>query len=157
MGLGMYLIASRYLSGYEFEREREDPEVPKFDAVLEASGLREYISEDSPALEVHVNVCYWRKANAIHRWFIENVADGVDDCKPVYVSVEDLEKLLSLARKALETQDTTLLPTQPGFFFGSIEYDGWYWENIVWTITQLERILEADIAEHVEFYYRASW
>lgn len=24
---------------------------------------------------------YWRKANAIHRWFVDNVQHGDDDCR----------------------------------------------------------------------------
>ena len=25
-------------------------------------------------------IASWRKANAIHKWFVDNVQDGVDDC-----------------------------------------------------------------------------
>ena len=28
-------------------------------------------------------VGYWRKQNAIHNWFVENVQDGIDDCDQV--------------------------------------------------------------------------
>ena len=28
-----------------------------------------------------VCVAYWRKANAIHSWFVENCQDGVDECQ----------------------------------------------------------------------------
>lgn len=46
-------------------------------------------------------VGYWRKANAIHNWFVENVQDGEDDCKEYYVSKEQLEELLGLVNKVL--------------------------------------------------------
>ena len=46
-----------------------------------------------------------------------------------------------------------LLPTQPGFFFGGTEYDGWYVESLDNTIEMLEPLLEED----GEFYYQASW
>lgn len=36
---------------------------------------------------------YWRKANAIHRWFVQNVQGGNDDCGSYEVSVEDLCRL----------------------------------------------------------------
>ena len=30
--------------------------------------------------ETHEEVGYWRKANAIHGWFVRNVQNGKDDC-----------------------------------------------------------------------------
>ena len=39
-------------------------------------------------------VGYWRKANAIHRWFVDVVQHGEDDCKLYEVSKEQLEELL---------------------------------------------------------------
>lgn len=40
-------------------------------------------------------VGYWRKANHIHNWFVENVQDGEDDCRyHGEVTKEDLEELL---------------------------------------------------------------
>ncbi len=35
---------------------------------------------------------YWRKANGIHAWFVQNVQEGEDDCKEYYVSQSKLEK-----------------------------------------------------------------
>ena len=29
---------------------------------------------------------YWRKANQIHKWFVDNVQGGIDDCRPYPVS-----------------------------------------------------------------------
>lgn len=31
--------------------------------------------------EITEEVGYWRKANAIHGWFVDNVQKGNDDCK----------------------------------------------------------------------------
>ena len=44
----------------------------------------------------------WRKANQIHRWFVENVQDGNDDCEIYEVSKEQLEELLTLCKIVLE-------------------------------------------------------
>jgi hypothetical protein len=38
-------------------------------------------------------VGYWRKANHIHKWFVDNVQEGEDDCKEYYVSIEKLHEL----------------------------------------------------------------
>ena len=49
-------------------------------------------------------IAYWRKANAIHGWFVRNCADGVDECQPIAVSREALNHLrndviVALAKK----------------------------------------------------------
>lgn len=47
-------------------------------------------------------VGYWRKANEIHNWFVENVQDGEDDCRyHREVTREVLEELLSMCNKVL--------------------------------------------------------
>ena len=49
-------------------------------------------------------VGYWRKANQIHAWFVENVQDGIDDCQYHHeVTKEILEKLLSVCKEVLES------------------------------------------------------
>jgi len=44
---------------------------------------------------------YWRKANAIHGWFVRNCADGVDECQPIAVSRDDLTALRQDVLEAL--------------------------------------------------------
>lgn len=44
-------------------------------------------------------VGYWRKANAIHKWFVDNVQNGVDNCEYYEVSKEQLEELLETCVK----------------------------------------------------------
>lgn len=44
-------------------------------------------------------VGYWRKANAIHKWFVDNVQNGVDDCGYYEVSKEQLNELLEICIK----------------------------------------------------------
>lgn len=47
-------------------------------------------------------VGYWRKANEIHNWFVENVQDGEDDCSyHSEVTREVLEELLNICNKVL--------------------------------------------------------
>ena len=49
-------------------------------------------------------VGYWRKANQIHNWFVENVQDGVDDCGyHNEVTKEDLEELLNICEIVLSS------------------------------------------------------
>lgn len=38
---------------------------------------------------------YWRKANCIHDWFVNNCQNGNDDCKEYYVEKYQLQELLA--------------------------------------------------------------
>lgn len=46
---------------------------------------------------------YWRKANQIHQWFVDNVQNGEDDCGTYYVSTEKLKELRRLCREVLRS------------------------------------------------------
>lgn len=49
-------------------------------------------------------VGYWRKANEIHNWFVENVQDGIDDCDYHHeVTKEILEELLDICQTVLNS------------------------------------------------------
>jgi len=111
---------------------------------------------DTAVLEV--NVAYWRKANQIHKWFVDHVQNGVDNCEEYYVSREQLQLLLDTCKIVLidKEEAKTLLPRQEGFFFGSYEYDEYYWSDIQDTIEQLEKIL-TEYPEEWSFKYMSSW
>lgn len=49
----------------------------------------------------------------------------------------------------------SLLPTTRGFFFGSTDYDVWYWRNILSTAEQLKECLKLPL--DWSFYYHSSW
>src|SRR5690606_27196657 len=64
-------------------------------------------------------VAYWRKANHIHNWFVENVQGGVDNCEPFEVTKDKLQELLNLCQLVYTNKDKAkeLMPTSGGFFF----------------------------------------
>ena len=101
------------------------------------------------------NVGYWRKANHIHNWFVNNVQDGNDDCGDYYVSTEQLKQLLTECEAVLTNKDKAaeLLPTQSGFFYGGTDYDEYYYQDCQETISIIKETLE----QPAEYYYRASW
>lgn len=103
-------------------------------------------------------VMYWRKANAIHKWFVDTVQGGIDECEPHAVTVGELMELKTACALVLENHDLAdeLLPTESGFFFGSIEYDDWYFENLARTVNQLDDLL-AEASEDEVFVYLSSW
>ena len=111
---------------------------------------------------IEEEVGYWRKANHIHRWFVENVQEGKDDCGTYYVSVDKLKKLLDDCKKvkASIVDAPEVLPTQGGFFFGPTDYDEGYWYDIDCTIEIIEGILKEEEEEKgllSDYYYRSSW
>ena len=104
-------------------------------------------------------IAYWRKANAIHRWFVVNVQNGVDDCDFYLVTKEQLETLLDLCKQVSKQPELApeLLPTQQGFFFGSIDYDEYYLDQIELTIQQIDEVLRTVDFDKYDVYYYSSW
>lgn len=158
MGLDMYLTAERYCSRY-FEAEERERLISAIDA--DRPPMR-----DGSGVSVSFDVAYWRKANAIHQWFVDNVQGGEDDCRDYRVSVEALRELRDLCRGLLVKRDPELaaeeLPTQQGFFFGSTEYGDDYWADLADTDDQLTALLDWLAADEKhsrawDFSYRASW
>lgn len=103
-----------------------------------------------------IEVGYWRKANQIHKWFVDNVQRGEDNCAMYCVDKEDLETLKSLCEEVIKNPEKAheLLPTQEGFFFGTYEYDEWYFYDIQDTIEICKWCLNR---EFDWFYYQSSW
>jgi len=150
MGLDMYLEKRTYVKQWDHQSAEEKHEV----AVTKGGQPTnidpkkiKYIIEEAG---------YWRKANQIHRWFVENVQNGVDNCGEYYVGSEKLTELLELCKKveADHSLADELLPSASGFFFGGTDYDEWYYNDITNTIAILEEALED---EHGDFYYSSSW
>ena len=109
---------------------------------------------------------YWRKANAIHNWFITNSREAMGNCGQLLVSRNQLIKLLQITSYLLElskenqqlfiSESERLLPTVDGFFFGSTSYDEIYYINLEYTQKQLQYVLEDNKNTSV-FYYSANW
>lgn len=47
----------------------------------------------------------WRNANAIHKWFVDNVQDGQDDCGTYEVSITELAGLHDTCKAILESTE----------------------------------------------------
>ena len=143
MGLDMYLNAKRFIWFGEDELGDKVAEV-----FPELKGKR--------VKEVIVEALYWRKANAIHKWFVDNCQEGEDDCGNYYVGREQLEELRQLVLEALAEKDASKLPPQAGFFFGNTDINEWYWDDLRRTAEGLDRVL-AEFPEQWEFEYHSSW
>ena len=142
MGLDMYLSAKKYFY--------TDDETAKKISEVAKTG-------DFQVQEVSVRAMYWRKANAIHGWFVRNCQDDVDDCREYYVSHENLERLRDICQAVLDGDDEwsdELEPTE-GFFFGSTEKDDFYYQDLKHTVEGLNKVLNE--LDSYDFYYQSSW
>lgn len=111
-----------------------------------------------------IEVGYWRKANAVHRWFVTHVQGGVDDCGYYVVQKSDLNRLRIATMKAMEAFNrgdldacAKALPAQEGFFFGSQDYGEWYLEDLVLTLEIIDDTLLSVDWDRDVLIYRASW
>jgi hypothetical protein len=150
MGLDMYLNASVYLSDYNVaEKEKKEEMLKLFPE------LQEYLK--NPIKEVNIEIGYWRKANAIHEWFVQNVQQGEDDCRSYSVSREELAELKNLCEKVLADKSLAkeLLPPTSGFFFGSTDVDEGYFDDLRNTVEIVDRALTLPDSWWIE--YQSSW
>jgi hypothetical protein len=96
MGLDMYLEKKIFL-GTDWDNKRKSQEVE-----VEDWSDNKIKIDLKDVREISFDAGYWRKANAIHNWFVENVQDGVDDCGDYGVSREQLKELLGIVNRVLK-------------------------------------------------------
>jgi len=95
MGLDQYLTRKHYI-GANFAHRNIAGEI-----AITANGKP--INIDLAKVSyIDEQVGYWRKANQIHKWFVDNVQDGNDDCGSYYVSREQLQELLNTVNDILD-------------------------------------------------------
>ena len=161
----MYLSARKYVEKIDWnllhgnsDMEYASATFPQWNKVVDAAEMNDIADvNDIYGVHVSVNAAYWRKVNAVHKWFVDNVQNGEDDCDEYYVSHDQLKELLTTARQCLFNKNPNLLPPQEGFFFGNTDIDEWYWHGIKDTIKQLKKLVELPNFEKLSFYYQSSW
>ena len=96
MGLDMYLEKHTYVKNWSHQGDGQRHSVQ----VLRGGVVRSDIKPERVSTIVE-DVAYWRKANAVHRWFVAHVQNGVDDCRTYDVSREQLEELVRTCKEVL--------------------------------------------------------
>ena len=102
------------------------------------------------AIKNEEEILYWRKANMIRSWFVNHTALKEDDD---WVHIPISRATLELLKQDLEDTlndyklATVLFPTSSGFFFGSTDYDEYYWEKLKYTFEKVTEILDEDIVD----------
>lgn len=155
MGLDMHFYGRRNLWDFSFD-DRNDR------AVIESIGKLFPEIRGARVEEVKAEFKSWRKSNQIHKWFVDNVQGGVDECQESHVDISKLYQLRDLCEQVMANPDRAaeLLPTDSGFFFGSTEYDEWYFRDTKETLDWLNDFLLKDALDAMKgwnFYYRSYW
>ncbi len=188
MGLDMY--ASRRLHVKQWEHHRPEE---RYKVQIEYGGKPlEGIQADRIS-DVEEEVMYWRKANHIHGWFVDNVQAGEDKCRPYYVHYDQIARLGEVCEKVIKASKLVkgkvwngrrydedhpkgidqwqpgkvidnpsvakkLLPTRSGCFFGSLQYDEQYLNDVIETRDWAKRMLtDEESGVPGDIYYSSSW
>lgn len=153
MGLDMYVNKTKLISYYEKGKIFIDG------IEIKGENVNEIVFESM----------YWRKANAIHKWFVDNIQDGVDDCEKYIINEDNLQVLLEIVDyliKNIKFEDDNIknyeiceeaLPTKSGFFFGETDYDIYYYNDLVDTKEWIEKVLINKEMDEYWFHYCSSW
>lgn len=158
MGLDMSLYL-RYRP-YEYKENIKEDYPENLKLIVKDDNYVGYIDK-----EIYYEVAYWRKANAIHKYFVDTCADGVDECQRINVSLKNIKDLVEVCGLILNdyTLAPDLLPTRDGFFFGSTEYDDYYFKKIKYTYDVCSKITtfmeEQDKCGNYDWgiVYQSSW
>lgn len=173
MGLDMYLYALSYQSKVSWREDNSNLEYPHELKDLEKDiEQRNFLSATT-----RYQIGYWRKFNALHNYIVQHFGNGEDNCQEIYIGAEDIKEMLNICKRIHEDLKTCpkvikdeddykyeiydsklakeLLPPKSGFFFGSLEIDEWYKEDIEYTIGLFEKVLK--IANQFNIIYDASW
>lgn len=160
MGLDMYLTCDLFIGGnYEHKHVSGELSLSMLVGVNDKRPTDLVISAaEIDTVTLHVG--YWRKANAVHGWFVEEIQEGKDECQRSEVTIDELASLRSLCLEALGEKDSTVLPGRSGFFFGSTDADEWYWDSLIHTVDVCDKALAMSKrleAFYPTFHYQASW
>jgi len=189
MGLDQYLKRGKRVKGLtakDYERVDNavsDTPVGKFTTVRQAIKGKSKASYDELNDAVHIEgkysswysifeeVGYWRKANAIHNFFVQQCQNGIDECQLSIVRKSHLLDLEKRCKRAMSLKDIylndgiiedgegieTFLPTTSGFFFGGTEFNEWYFNDIEETLEIIGKVLEETDFDTQVICYRSSW
>jgi hypothetical protein len=152
MDLDDILVASGSLSNLEEEQKETYERVKPY--------IKHFEEFDSSWSSLREEVAYWRKANQIHNWFVENLHNGEDEpCFTQEVTKENFKDLYNLCLKVLtrKVDPDEILPTKPGCFFGSTAYDPFYYNEVEETKSILAALLENFNFETHYLVYQCSW
>ena len=157
MGLDMYLSRRSYVKNWNHNEK-------KFAVSVQFDGKQHPFINLGNVKYIEEETGYWRKANAIHNWIIQNIANGEDEFQEIHLTESELKWLRQDCVSVLGDHSLAdeLLPTTSGFFFGGKDYDEYYFEQLGNTINIIDNTLvDPDTLPcgiySPSYIYQASW
>lgn len=150
MGLDMYLEAKLHLPPYSAEL------APVRQAIGQAIGYTpptEKPDNDATLMEITgviVRVGYWRKFDPLHQWFVSNVQEGHDDCRPAYIAPD---VLVELEEQLDQVSDDPESASEHFISEGDEPLDEGEIDYTLKVVVQAKKLQERGW----DIYYRASW
>ena len=89
-------------------------------------------------------IAYFRKVNFLVK-FMEDYYDLIiENCEPIQIDEDCILELKWRCEQVLKKRELAekLLPTVSGSFFGSTEYDDYYYSNVEQVLDSCKKILE---------------
>lgn len=160
MGLDMYLSKKTYVKNWSYMAPEDRHNI---------SITGPAADDIQPARISHIveELAYWRKANAIHQWFVLHCQQGRDECQASPVYHEHVRALVTCCQTLLtayaadpvdaERLAMEVLPPVSGAFFGPTSIDDWYWDDLRQTVDMLAPELDQPYTGLVSYEYQASW
>lgn len=129
---------------------------PYTDKILDLPELEEVLKKEVEMWYEQYDA-YFRKVNFIFAYF-ENIGKMVDQYFAI-VEKEDVEDLIDRCERVLKDHDlaNSLLPTQAGFFFGSTNYDDWYFYDVKDCLKQMKKYLKLFKGEGTGYVIFSWW
>ena len=107
----------------------------------------------------------YRKFNALHGLMLRlgyeheffDAWDEVDNA--LLLGKDEIEEITDILSAVLfdKTQAEYILPREKGFFFGSYEYDDYYFQCVEQALADFKEIQEKYTSDRFEILYDASW
>ncbi|WP_349584130.1 hypothetical protein [Leuconostoc citreum] len=100
----------------------------------------------------------WRKANQIRRWFVSHFDQDADAQVRISLNEDTIEALIAEIEIVLQKPELApqLMPTSDGFFFGSTDYDTYYFDELKDTLQYLNNDSEYD-PDNEQLIYTEWW
>lgn len=100
---------------------------------------------------------YFRKVNFIFN-FYENTLGTMKEQWYALTTAEDIDDLIYRCERVLKDHSKApeLLPTQSGFFFGSTDYEDWYFEDVKYCLKQMKKFRKG-LTDDMTAYVIFSW
>ena len=105
MGLDQYLYAKKYVSKFDYSDTQNRIITKEYTDLIpmDTPDITQY--GDFAGITITYPVGYWRKANAIHNFFVQTLGGGEDNCQEMWVSRVHLVDLRTLCLDVLKADD----------------------------------------------------